>query len=134
MKFYPEHKWDMSRFSKRPKDFWKAEGVSRSYLIDLGRKLGIEMEAGSFEKWYNVSINDLVALGGGSLLVRYNFSLSRMLAAIFPEFAWDEARFSSKPQHYWQSLDNQRTFLHALAKTLGIESISSPLFPSYGRL
>ncbi len=41
-----------------------------------------------YKDWYNVSLKQVFKHGGGSLLKHYKGSLIRLLAAVFPEYAW----------------------------------------------
>ena len=63
----------------------------------------------------------MVENGGGSLLKRYQRSLSKLLAALYPDFTWDPLRFSRPPRNHWNSIENQREFLLGLAKQWGMK-------------
>jgi hypothetical protein len=113
----PEHAWDVTRFSKRPRGYWSAPGAHRAFASELGVKLGIA--AHDYAAWYRVDTRALLAVGGATLLARYHFSLSQLLRAVYPEHAWDVTRFPSKPRDYWQDPQRARSFLLAVAHALG---------------
>lgn len=52
---------------------------------------------------------------------RYNYSISKLLSTVYPEYTWDPLRFSQAPRNYWASLENQRAFLEDLAKKIGLK-------------
>jgi len=43
-----------------------------------------------------------------------------MLRSIYDDVSWDPLRFTRVPQHYWSSIENQRSFLHRLGEKLGV--------------
>lgn len=112
----PEHTWDVTRFSKRPRGYWSAT-TQRAFAVELGQKLGIA--EGDYEAWYRVDSRAVLDVGGATLLAQFDFSLSQLLAAVFPEHDWDVMRFPSKPRDYWQDVSNAREFLKGVARQLG---------------
>lgn len=115
-----EHTWNLEKFAKKPQNFWESEATQRAALLDIGHKLGI-ME-NEWDKWYEVSSNDIIGNGGEVLLTKkYSGSVASMLMNVFPEHKWNESKFQTKPRSFWQSTDNQREFLKDLAHKLGFE-------------
>jgi hypothetical protein len=114
---FPEHEWDVTKFNKKPHNYWTETKNQREFLSDIGVKLGIT--AGQYERWYGVSNRDIIKEGGASLLKSHDDSISSLVMAVFPEFEWEIENFDRKPRHYWKSLENQRTFLESLTPKLG---------------
>jgi len=64
-----------------------------------------------------MSTQQFIALGGGSLLMRYHGSLYALLRAVFSDdFHFDPVLFRHTPRHFWQNEDNQRRFLTSIGK------------------
>lgn len=49
---YPEHRWNLALFAKKPKSYWKSRENQKEFLLFVQQKLGIE--AGDLESWYKV--------------------------------------------------------------------------------
>jgi uncharacterized membrane protein YcaP (DUF421 family) len=93
--------------------FWTNIYNHKIYFDWLHGHLGLK----SMDDWYSVKIADIEA-NGGSLLSKYNDSLSSALAGIYPEHLWN-FRTNSKGQ--WSNLSNQRDFFDKIAKELGLK-------------
>ena len=102
---------------KTERQSWASLEVQREFLDAMAIKLGIEK--GDRSAWYRVSTQQVIDNGGKGLLQRYQFSLSKLLTAVYPDFAWDALKFGSAPRNHWASIDNQRSFMDELAKKLG---------------
>jgi len=118
MAVYPNHSWDLAKFSKRPQNYWASVENHRKFMDDLGKKLKLR----DLDGWYSVSIIDLIPFGVWRILDLYGRSLTKLLTKVYPEHPWDLSRFPKKPQNYWSSLENQRKFVDALGKKIGIHS------------
>lgn len=116
---FPEHKWDTAAFSKKPQSYWSDIKVQREFILDLGRKLGIE--EGDYEAWYKVPLKYIKENGGNSFMRQHKDSKSKLLLAIFPEHKWDLTRFPNRPRNYWQDVENQRQFLTEVSRKLGFQ-------------
>ena len=86
----------------------------------LERDLGIQ--SGDVEAWYKVSNKSAIGFGGAALLAKHRNSLIRLLATFRPDVAWEPLKFGRVPRNYWDSKENQRTFLDDLAGQLGVDS------------
>jgi len=78
---------------------------------------------GDPEQWYSITNADIIAHGGAALLRRHGQSAAQLLAAQYPEHAWQPWRFSRTPAHWWQSLEQQRRYLEWLALQLGYHTM-----------
>jgi hypothetical protein len=70
---YPEHSWDQRLFSKSRKGFWHNIENQRQQLDYVAKALGIQ----KFEDWYNVTLEQVIAKGGRSVLFCYGNSLKK---------------------------------------------------------
>eukprot|EP01114_Cavostelium_apophysatum_P021582 TRINITY_DN7577_c0_g1_i1.p1 TRINITY_DN7577_c0_g1~~TRINITY_DN7577_c0_g1_i1.p1 ORF type:complete len:631 (-),score=127.68 TRINITY_DN7577_c0_g1_i1:279-2171(-) len=91
----PDHDWKMWRFKRVPNNFWQDENNVREYL----RWLTVELDITAPEDWYQVSYQQLLALGCKQILDSYG-GLTPLLTAFYPEQSWpkDAGRFSAKIQ------------------------------------
>jgi hypothetical protein len=95
----PEHTWDPLQFVQRPRHTWSDPALQRRVLQDAAQKLGVRAPSA---QWYAVSSRALDAAAGASgLLGAYRRSPAALLAALWPEHAWDAAAFAHKPRRYW---------------------------------
>jgi len=115
---YPNHSWDVSKFSAKPRNFWSSLDNQKRFMDELGDKVGVR----ELDGWYSISASSLVPLGAGSILTYYKGSLPKLLAAVYPDYPWDISRFSKRPQRYWSSMKNQKSFVDELGKKIGIHS------------
>lgn len=116
---FPEFAWDEAKFRVSKTKSQKSFVNHRKRVLEIGSKLGIPPT--EFSKWYQVSYTDFRKKGGSSILPYYNSSLSTVLTSLFPEHDWDLTKFDRKPNNYWESVENQRAFMLALGKELGIK-------------
>jgi hypothetical protein len=121
---FPEHTWDLSKFKKRPRNYWSSLENQRLFLEDLGEKLRIKK--GDFEGWYKVSNRDLTDNGGGRLLRAHNSSISTLLAEVYPSHNWEPSRFLNRPRNYWASKERQRELIEVIRLKLNLsENLAS---------
>jgi hypothetical protein len=73
----------------------------------------------------------LQALGGISMLTKYQGSIMSLLCAVFPEYEWLPWRFDTLPGSYWEDTKNQRKFVEWAAKQLNIKEMSDWYHISY---
>lgn len=118
MSVFPEYNWDISQFLKKPRNYWKSPLKKREFLVEVGKKMGIE--EGDLEAWYKVSSEDLAKHGAMYLLVLHKSSLSTLLRAVFSEHNWDLAKFEARPRNFWSSQERQRSFMVEVGKKFGI--------------
>jgi len=111
---YPEHNWQLTKFSSIPQGFWQEISNQRDFFDHVGKKLNIK----KWEEWYSVKKNDVADHGGLSILQYYENSPCQALMNIYPEYGWDVAKFAEKPAYYWKNLKNHREFLDQVGKKL----------------
>ncbi len=115
------------------KQYWQLS-AQRSFLDNLAKKLHISRP----EDWYKVTSTTLKQYGATGLLKKYNYSPSKLLINVYPEYLlhistishsdnlvkynWDIFNFTQLPSGYWNDISNQRSFLEGLAKKLHIDT------------
>ena len=89
---YPQHKWDISKFSKVSNGFWNNINNQRELFDSIGSELGIK----KLDDWYSIKsdlIDDSPKLS--SIITHtYSSSLMKALQAIYPEHLWENSKFS----------------------------------------
>jgi hypothetical protein len=117
---FPEYPWNSFKFVHKAHNFWSSTENQRMVLNDLGRnKFGIQ--EGDYDRWYKVSYEDIIKLGGGTLLQQHFNSVALMLMSLIPEYPWDVSKFAKRPRKHWSSRENVKAFLSELAKKLKID-------------
>ena len=98
---------------------------SLSNQRDCFQHISLQMNIKKMEDWYDISVTHLFRnFKGFSTIFRlYNYSMIDTLQAIYPDYQWDIHRFKRKPQSFWLSEDNQRSFLHQLYHKRGMKSM-----------
>ena len=61
---------------------------------------------------------------GGSTLLEYGNSLSKLLSEIYPEYKWLPWKFDAIQRNFWRDLNNQRKFMEWAGKELEIKEMS----------
>ena len=59
MSLYPSYRWEMNRFSKNVREFWKDDALVARILHQLNEELFID----DLEDWYRVSLDTLDRFG-----------------------------------------------------------------------
>lgn len=117
---FPEHKWLEWKFVRTPHNFWASLENRRRYINWLGSELGYS----KLEDWYKITGDDFRNNYGESLLVRYyKNSYQRAVVEIFSEFDWQEWRFESVSDGFWNKPENRRRFMAWLGERLGYNSV-----------
>ncbi len=75
------YQWDVTKFAQLPSKFWDDITNQRCYLDSLAKTLNVSDKGGSW-----LTHTSLLQHGGYGLLHKYNYSLSSMLSAIYPEY------------------------------------------------
>ncbi len=87
--------------------------------------LAIELKIRNQEEWYHVTNKMLLQHGGHGLLVKYNGSIVKLLASVYPEYTWDGKQFHNSAifryQGYWDNMENQISFIRDLSIKLNIQ-------------
>jgi hypothetical protein len=66
----------------------------------------------------------LIAVGGVTLLNRFNGSQSELLANLYPDYEWLPWKFDVAPAHFWNDIKNQKKFMDWVGKQLKITEMS----------
>lgn len=73
---YPDVSWDPRGFGQR--GYWNEQFNHRQFLDLIAKELNIKKP----QEWYSVSIETVLKKGGGTLLSKYNNSLSSALKVV----------------------------------------------------
>eukprot|EP01114_Cavostelium_apophysatum_P017295 TRINITY_DN5106_c0_g1_i2.p1 TRINITY_DN5106_c0_g1~~TRINITY_DN5106_c0_g1_i2.p1 ORF type:complete len:690 (-),score=185.35 TRINITY_DN5106_c0_g1_i2:125-2194(-) len=74
----------------------------------------------SKDDWYSVKQEEIVNAGGSGLVKRFRSHIYALLN-LYPNEEWTVHRFKHLPHNYWESKDNQRTFIEEIAKRLDVK-------------
>eukprot|EP01114_Cavostelium_apophysatum_P022095 TRINITY_DN7884_c0_g1_i1.p1 TRINITY_DN7884_c0_g1~~TRINITY_DN7884_c0_g1_i1.p1 ORF type:complete len:873 (-),score=176.06 TRINITY_DN7884_c0_g1_i1:3235-5853(-) len=85
---FPEHQWELWRFSALPVNFSQNEANVKHFLDKFEENLQIK----SPSDWYRVSGQQLQDFGGASVIEKVG-GLQAMLAKRYPNYQWDESKF-----------------------------------------
>ena len=91
-------------------------------MDELFMKLKLE----KLDDWLSVSRQDIKKNGGNLLLLMYGGNIIQLLHTIYPHFAWQFPSLSSLkylPQEHFQSIENQREFMHQLFIKYSLKTI-----------
>jgi hypothetical protein len=129
---YPEYNWLPWKFDKSPKFFWGDTKNQRKFMEWASKELKIKEMSDWYQKSHQVKhflffqeiliFQDLLELGGNTLLQMHGRSLARLLSVIYPEYQWLPWRFDKSPQGLWENIDNQKKFVDSMATELKIQS------------
>jgi hypothetical protein len=111
---YQRHPWDIHKFQRVPQKHWKDLAHQRTFMDDLGRKLGFT----SLDDWYNIRVRSINEHGGRGLLSFHGDSISKMLMTVYPEHSWQRHKFHHVPQGFWTDVKNQQLFMNDLSKLI----------------
>jgi len=114
VKVYPELNWDPSKFLKS-RNYWLDLNNHQAFLEKLAKKLNIT----NLTDWYKATTNDVLANGGAPLLNYYQGSLTKALAAIYPDIPW---------KHYTYHRPHQGRVSKG---QLSVQGFVDQLLPSY---
>lgn len=109
---YPEYNWDVFSFSNTPQ---KTQNP-RAFCDWFACQFGIVKQ----EDWYIVTYEALRQKGGSGLLQQSDYSLFKLLQAVYPEYLWYNWLFVYPSRNLWNSADNQRKCLDWLAEELNV--------------
>ena len=73
--------------------------------------------------WYNITVQDLLDLGGGGLVMKHGQSPSKLLSEAFPEYDWLPWKFHQCPYHIWTDIKNQEKFMEWAKNELNIQEM-----------
>jgi hypothetical protein len=81
---YPDYNWLPWKFSKCPNKFWDDVKNQRKFMDWAAEQLNVN----KMTDWQNVKESELIDIGGRSLLMKYNFSMYRILTRVYAEYNW----------------------------------------------
>eukprot|EP01122_Echinamoeba_exundans_P017035 TRINITY_DN8836_c0_g1_i1.p1 TRINITY_DN8836_c0_g1~~TRINITY_DN8836_c0_g1_i1.p1 ORF type:complete len:344 (-),score=54.35 TRINITY_DN8836_c0_g1_i1:1059-2090(-) len=114
---YPNHQWLPWRFKKINQGWWNSIDNQKLFLEWATERLNVR----SLDEWYLKSGDDIVDLGGRTLLKRYKSSLATMLRNIYKDHTWEEWRFAATPKK--PSSDYVTGLLNSAGQQLGVKSM-----------
>ena len=76
----------------------------RRYLDWLGQHLGLRRP----EDWYRLGNRDFLQHHGHGVVKHFGYSIPALLQEYWPEYAWQEWRFASVPDGFWDEPGNQQ--------------------------
>jgi hypothetical protein len=75
------------------------------------------------EDWYRVTYRELERLGGSTVLVLHGYSVSRLMATVYPNHTWHPLNFVKADKHHWQHRSAKRAAMEDIQKQLGIAKL-----------
>eukprot|EP01114_Cavostelium_apophysatum_P010301 TRINITY_DN2385_c1_g1_i1.p1 TRINITY_DN2385_c1_g1~~TRINITY_DN2385_c1_g1_i1.p1 ORF type:complete len:481 (+),score=107.55 TRINITY_DN2385_c1_g1_i1:176-1618(+) len=86
---YPEHDWKPWKFAVAPRGFWANTEGQRDFMEELGRNMRIQ----EYKDWYRQPTLAFIAKNKGkSLITKYNYSIIKLLSAVFQEHEWNRSK------------------------------------------
>lgn len=83
------------------------------------------MNIQSFEDWYHITVNDVIATEGGKALLNlYGGSLVKALRSVYPYYIWRVWNFKHLPFAYWDDFKHHRQLFDSIADELGINELN----------
>lgn len=120
MSVYPQHSWNLFRFTSAPKNFW----ADKKNRLDFIETLGKDMNIKRYQDWYRVTKADIFRSGGKSLVENYfSGSSYKLIMTILPNNPWQPFLFRTKSFEWTR--EHAQSFLSALALHQHIESIQA---------
>ena len=83
---YPNHNWEVSKFSNPSESYWADKKIQREFFDKLAKKFEIK----EWEDWYQIKASDVVKNGGTTIVSIHGGSVFRALMNIYPEHPWLE--------------------------------------------
>ncbi len=117
--YLPRYPWQEWRFACIPDGFWDNPANRRRYLDWLGQHLGFRHP----EDWYRLGNRDVIQHHGHGLVKHFHYSLPAVLQDYRPEYAWQEWRFASVPDGFWDNPVNRHHYLDSLGQQLGFRCV-----------
>lgn len=117
---YSNHDWIPFKFSRKGKHFWREKSNHRGFFDWLGKELGFETHS----DWYKVTLDDVLAHGGRTLLKEYHNSLQEAVMLNYPEVEWIPWKFNrrlhilNQNDGFWNDMKHHKLYFGWLAKEL----------------
>ena len=120
---FPEKEWNKAEMrSKLPNNFWKSKENRRKVLENFFQKYEKEYNIKSITDWINIPLIKYKDKAGVVIKLIYKGSTFRALSELFPEYEWNVWDKNKLPLNFWQSIDNQNTFMDSVYKQLNFTS------------
>jgi len=119
MQSYPQHPWDLWKFSRLPSGFWIDKSNQREFLDLLYVKLNFK----SWEDWYGTRRKTFEDNHADALIHLYGGSHIKMLTTLYPDRDWKLWKFQTGPRNYWTSTSNINDAMNWLSKELKIQKL-----------
>jgi hypothetical protein len=117
---HPTHTWLPWRFSRVPDSYWDSKDSRMEFLNWVYQEKGMS----SLDDWYQVPQGEVMKLGGAGLVSRFGGRLSNLLQEIYPEHAWNTARFQgTKSWRGQHGRVNQRHLFDYLFEKLKLKAM-----------
>jgi hypothetical protein len=113
---YPEYQWDVSKFKKVPRNFWR----DRQNQIDFFNSLAKELNIRNMEEWSTVRSLDVRLKGGSTILGEYySSSLTKALVSLFPGYKGGRQVFQKDvSQHSVRVTSKRQYYLFKVIQTI----------------
>jgi hypothetical protein len=104
----------------------KADWIHHINRRDFFDHLGKELSFQTLDDFYNTTVDDVKSHGGAALLhTCYGNSLHRAVQDVYIHYKWLPWKFSQNVKEgFWDSIDNQRSFLDWLGNEAGFKAMS----------
>jgi len=113
---FPDISFDLSRFSKMPRDGFEKRKYRKKALEQFASSLNYHPQSPA--DWYNLyksnQFKDNKEIT--KVLAYYDGSLAKALVDLFPHLSLDKSKLMRVPKNYWQSKTNKRKVLVDFAK------------------
>ena len=114
---YHNFEWLPWKFDNCPSTYWDNKENQIKYMEWVREQLHYK----EMNDWYKIQRKDLLVLGGGRLLDRYNDSPYLLLSNIYPDYPWLPWLFLHCPRNFWSDRANVVRFLEWAASKLGVQ-------------
>jgi hypothetical protein len=97
-KIYSEIDWELWKFTRIPKEFWRNNLQLRRFFDDAANRLNLKEQ----EDWYNINKEELEdkIIGANKILKYFGDCLCKALSKAYPDRIWHEWRFKRVPNGY----------------------------------
>jgi len=113
---FPEVGFDLGMFSPNRLSgaYWKDENRQREFFLTYSREQKFDPLLP--ENWYSIPMRLFQIHKEGSYVVaHYDGNFAKALVHLFPDLAWDQAKFDFTSKNYWMDIGNRRKFFENFA-------------------
>lgn len=120
---FPEHKWDLSKFSHVPKALAEGKEDQKGLLAAVAKKLGIAHD--DVSAWYSITVQQFQDAGGGRLLTRNGRSVRKTVMNLLSDHTWEPWKFSKALSRSLATKDASivRSYLENVGESLGVTAL-----------